>query len=63
MDELDIATDRAELEREYLLLAVRRRQSRSLLPLGECYHCGEEVERPRLFCGADCAEQFEARRR
>ena len=62
MDELDISAEREQIERESLVAAVRRRQGPCLLPVGECYACGELVERPRLFCDSDCATSWERRR-
>ena len=61
MDEIDIASDRAELERETLVAQARAQAAPRLLPVGECYACGETVERPRLFCDSVCAGRFEAR--
>lgn len=63
MDELDIAAEREHIERDYLIGAARRRSGPSLLPVGECHACGEEVELPRLFCDSDCAGVWERRRR
>lgn len=39
--------------------AAYRRPVPRITPTGECHACGEEIERPRLFCGPACAEEYE----
>jgi len=61
MEDLDIAAERTEIERESLVAAIRRRPSEGLLPGGECHVCGEVLDLPRLFCGLECAEAHRRR--
>lgn len=61
MDEADIAQARMEQEEEW-----RRRYSRqspSLPRTGYCHWCGEAVRGDRLFCDADCRDDWERERR
>ena len=63
MEELDIASERSELEREALVNAVRRRPGSGLQPCGACYWCQEVIRYPKLFCDSDCSTDWERRRR
>lgn len=35
----------------------------TLQPTGECYNCDEKVEIDKLFCDADCRDDYEKRKR
>lgn len=63
MDELDIASDRSELEREALLRKIMQRKPSGPEPIGECHGCGELVAGYKLFCDSDCACLYEKRKR
>lgn len=63
MEDLDIAAERTELERAYLVEAIRRRAGASLPPTGQCYYCAEGVTNNRLFCDKECAEGYEYEKR
>lgn len=63
MDELDLAADRSELERESILRRIMARKPESLEPVGECYACGELVSGYKLFCNNDCASEHARRKR
>ena len=58
-DEADLAFD-TEQQLLTQALAAQRRRSRVLQPFGACHHCGNEdgIEN-RLFCDADCADDWE----
>ena len=59
MDEADIAFD-SEQRHLTMALAAHRRRNAALQPAGECHHCGNtEGIGDRLFCDADCAEDWE----
>jgi len=57
----DIA-DRADtliaMERAVALAAVRK-SAHNLVPDGHCYFCDEDVPHDRLFCNADCRDDFD----
>jgi hypothetical protein len=59
MDEADLAFDS---EQRYLSLALAAQRSKKgvLQAVGSCHNCGntEGIE-DRLFCDADCAEDWE----
>ena len=47
--------DNAEKEIENHRRKNHVKKFRKLIPLGECYFCGEEVEGEKLFCNGDHA--------
>lgn len=58
---MDIA-DRAEIEEErFITESIRRARqtTNKLVANGECHYCGEEVEKPKLFCNRDCSFDHE----
>ena len=57
MDDADRARHRQAAENE--AAARIRRPVPKIRPDGFCHACGEHVDEPKLFCGADCAEEFE----
>lgn len=65
MEDLDLASERSELERETQVAAVRRRPGSGLLACGKCHFCDEEVSTGKLYCNSDCATDHakEQRRR
>jgi hypothetical protein len=63
MEDLDQAAERSELERQQLVAAIRRRAPERVLPDGFCHFCSHELQFPRIFCGPECAEQYELERR
>lgn len=60
-DEFDRASELETRQREDALARVRSRVG--LLPCGACHNCGEELPPGRLFCDADCRDDFEKRHR
>ena len=36
-----------------------RFSSTKLEPKKECYYCGEEIEKDKLFCNSECANKYE----
>jgi hypothetical protein len=63
MEELDIASEREQLERDSLVAAIRKRPSSGLLPCGQCHWCDSAVQGQRIFCDGECADQHELMRR
>lgn len=58
-DNLDIASDREELDRS-LALAVKRPSGP--VPTGRCHFCDEIVGDAQRWCDAECRDQWEALR-
>lgn len=40
---------------------ANRKPYRKLAPKGECYHCGEELPEPKLFCDGECSARWSKR--
>ena len=59
-DIIDQAQDLIEKEAASRLAA---RRFTFLAPTGECYNCGEVVAHDRLFCDADCRDDYDRRQR
>ncbi|WP_249553785.1 hypothetical protein [Shewanella sp. 10B] len=56
----DKADDADALVELQLRAAMASRQRPVMRPFtGCCYWCGESVESPRIFCDADCRDDFE----
>jgi hypothetical protein len=57
----DIADLAFDSEQRHFMsaLAAQRSQRTGLRPIGSCHNCGDESIGPRLFCDADCAEDWE----
>lgn len=58
-DEFDQAS---ALEQEMLAHALSQTLNATVVklqPKGSCYNCLEEIEKPKLFCDAECAEDHE----
>lgn len=60
-DEIDKGNETAE--QTLRLQIAQARLVRSLLPVGRCYNCDESVDHNRLFCDADCREDYDYRKR
>ena len=63
-DEADRANDRAMLDTELALEAVRRRAERQTAistDAGSCANCGAITGPLIAFCDADCRDDYEAR--
>ena len=60
-DEIDRASELEERQRADALSRVRTRVG--LLLCGACHNCGERLPAGRLFCDADCRDDFEKRTR
>lgn len=59
-DELDLASDREQLERDAAIRNASAYRS-NLKPCGKCLNCGEEVASELRFCDADCRDDFQSR--
>jgi len=63
---MDIA-DRSDIEIEnYHISAIKKSLRRGLkndglVPIGACYNCGTEIEKPKLFCDSECAIEYDIR--
>lgn len=58
-DNLDIASDREELERS---IAVQHKRPVGPAPTGRCLYCEEIVNDTQRWCDAECRDQWEAHR-
>ena len=63
MDELDLAAEREDIERQHCIRRAAQAIAPRLAATGWCHSCDELVELPRLFCGAECAADWEMRQR
>lgn len=62
MDDLDRAFELEDMARRVGRERARRHKA-GLSPMGECHACGEELSGGKLFCDADCAQEWERQRR
>lgn len=62
MDELDLASEREDIERQHCIRRAAQAPTQRLAHRGTCHSCDEDVPPPRLFCDAGCAEAWEIRR-
>lgn len=63
-DDTDRANALMDAERESLVAAARAQVGMNQLkPDGECHWCGDEIARPRLFCDAGCASDWDMARK
>lgn len=60
MDDIDIASE-GELDFVVRAIEANRKPVRKVTARGKCYNCDEPVEGEKLFCSADCREDFEFR--
>lgn len=59
-DDIDIANDLAEMEREAAIYCATRKP---IFPyVARCYNCDEPIE-SGAFCDPDCSEDYRMRRR
>lgn len=56
----DVADQAAHAQSVLEAQALSRRQDTSNRPTpnGECHYCGELVDHPKIFCDADCANDW-----
>jgi len=59
-DEIDLASDRAELARE---AALTQRRPAGPAPTGRCHYCDEMVRDERRWCDAECRDQWDKENR
>ncbi|GBL46262.1 hypothetical protein SFMTTN_2075 [Sulfuriferula multivorans] len=59
MDIFDRAQEVEEKERAACLDWARNRPS--MLPSGHCYNCDEDLAAGKLFCDADCRDDYQKR--
>ena len=62
-DPLEAAQEAEQRFREQALKAVKDTSPPPLRPTLRCYNCDEPVESGRLFCDADCRDDYTARER
>ena len=62
MDIYDQATVREEQERDIALKSIRSRH-RELQHVGACHNCEAVLEAPKIFCDADCRDDWHKRTR
>lgn len=54
-DLADMSDDRIELELEL----ARSKRNPTLIPTGYCFYCNETLGSSRLFCDADCRDDYQ----
>lgn len=59
-DEADIAQQTTE---QLLELQLKRRIVDRREPTGYCFNCDEKLPHPKVYCDADCRDDFENRER
>lgn len=57
-DNLDIASDREELDRQSALRSCRKPTGPEAT--GECLYCSERLPAPMRWCDADCRNDWES---
>jgi hypothetical protein len=62
MDVFDQATHQEEMMRERAIEAALNPPP-PMQAVGKCYNCGEKLRRPKLFCDADCRDDWQRRQR
>lgn len=60
-DEVDRGNDQAEMRLQAHIESTRRLAAHGLQPVGECYNCLEPVGEGRVFCDAECREDYDRR--
>ena len=60
MDIYDQATVREEQERDIALRTIRSR-NRELIHSGTCHNCVAEIPAPKIFCDAECRDDWQKR--
>ena len=63
MDIADIASDRELLDTANAIKAARQAAPAGPKPCGSCHNCLEPVAEGRVFCDADCREDYEFRKK
>ena len=59
MDPCDIGSEREQELREDAIAAARRANANRPQPNGACHWCAEEVGPGKVFCDADCADDYQ----
>lgn len=60
MDEVDRAEERIEDAISDAIAKARRALGHALKPIGVCHWCESPVSSGRIFCSADCRDDYEA---
>ena len=59
-DDVDTACELEEVERESGIAAARRAlEHPEIKPNGRCHACEAPVDKPKLFCDRDCADDWQ----
>lgn len=61
MDEFDRASEAEQIDRD-LCIAQARRYGGALLPVGACHYCDSLLRADKLFCDAECRDEWERER-
>jgi predicted nucleic acid-binding Zn ribbon protein len=59
-DEIDQAQHQIEQQLEW---AMRTRKRENMAPIGRCWFCEDTLEPTRLFCSADCRDDYDRLKR
>lgn len=59
-DEADLAQ---QISEQIIELQTTRMVVKHIEPSGFCYNCDADLATPRLFCDADCRDDYELRER
>lgn len=63
MDEIDMASEREQLDRDLAIAAAQRSAASTLLPAcGECYSCQSPIPAGLRYCDKPCADDHAARK-
>lgn len=61
-DEVDLTTERMEIEMPALLEASKKFVAGELKPIGACHFCGAQLAGDELYCDEDCAHDHQRER-
>ena len=62
-DEIDRGNETADMTLAGYIAAVRARAHLTMAPTGSCHNCDEPVNPGRLFCDAECREDYDYRQK
>ena len=58
-----------ELEHQLMEIQLKeamhktQKKTTALMPVGECYNCDEVIATDKVFCDADCRDDYDKRKR
>ena len=59
MDDADVASDKSQKLNDDLINSIRRNANNVLRHNKLCYYCDMDVEIPKVFCNADCRNDYD----